>query len=82
VEAEHHRVGHGDDLHHTGVGETLHALADGGLGQADGLADGGVGTPAVLLQLLDDPFGNLVESDPRAAAAPVPAGPSNRSNRS
>ena len=37
------RVGDGDDLHDLGVEQALHALADGGLGQADGLADGGVG---------------------------------------
>jgi hypothetical protein len=42
VEAEHHRVGHGHDLHDPAVDETLYALPDGSLGQADSLADRGV----------------------------------------
>ena len=47
-EPELERVGDGDDLHHAGVDQPLHALADGGLGEADHLADRGVRTAAVL----------------------------------
>ena len=43
------------------VDQPLHPLAGGRLGQADGPGDGGVGAPAVLLQLLDDPLAELVE---------------------
>ena len=31
------RIGDRDDLHHAGVEQPLHPLADGGLGQPDGL---------------------------------------------
>ena len=57
AEAHLERVGDRDDLHDAGVEQPLHPLAHGGLGQADGLADRGVGLPAVLLQLLDDRLG-------------------------
>ena len=66
------RVGDRDDLHHAGVDEPLHALAHGRLGQPDGLADGGVRTATVLLQLLDDRLGDIVEHDP-VAVAPLPS---------
>src|SRR6185312_8138814 len=59
-EAQGQRIGDGDDLHHAGVLEALHALPDGRLGQPHGLADRGVGAPAVLLQLLDDLLGDVV----------------------
>ena len=66
-EADLQRVGDRDDLHDAGVEQPLHALADGGLGQADGLADRGVRPPAVLLQLLDDRLRDVVEGDAVAA---------------
>jgi len=49
-------IGHRDDLHDTGLGQLLHALAHGGLAEPDGLADLRIGAPAVLLELLDDPL--------------------------
>ena len=55
------RVGDRDDLHHAAVDQPLDALADGGLGQPDDLADRGVRAPAVLLELLDDRLGDVVE---------------------
>ena len=55
------RVGHRDDLHDAGVGEALHALAHGGLGQPDALPIVAYGSPAVLLELLDDRLGDVVE---------------------
>ena len=61
AEAELQRVGDRDDLHDAGVGEPLHPLAHGGLGEPDRLADRGVGAAAVLLQLLDDRLGDVVE---------------------
>ena len=85
-EPELQRVGHGDDLHHAALGEPLHPLPDRGLGQADDLADGGVGASAVLLQLLDDGLGDVVEvrwplvplpghgaDDPSARRSPTPS---------
>jgi hypothetical protein len=60
-EAELERVGHGDDLHHAAVEQTLYALPHSRLGQPDGLPDRGVRHPAVLLQLLDDALGDVVE---------------------
>ncbi len=54
-------IGHGDDLHHTAVGETLHALTDGGLAETDRTTDLGVGPTAVLLQQLDDPLRHVVQ---------------------
>jgi len=41
--------------------QSLDALTDGGLGQADCLADSCVRAPAVLLQVLDDGLGQVVE---------------------
>ena len=41
--------------------EPLHPLAHRGLGQPDDLADRGVRAPAVLLELLDDRLGDVVE---------------------
>jgi hypothetical protein len=60
-EAQLEGVGDRDDLHHAAVGEPLHPLPYGRLGQADHLADGGVGPAAVLLELLDNGLGDLVE---------------------
>ena len=60
-EAELHRVGDRDDLHHAAVGQPLHALPDRGLGQPDHLADGGVRAAAVLLELADDRLGDVIE---------------------
>ena len=68
-EAELERVGDRDDLHDAAVDQALHALAHRGLGQADHLADGGVRASAVLLQLLDDRLGDVVERDGGALAA-------------
>ena len=75
AEAELEGVGDGDDLHDPGLGEPLHPLAHGGLGEADRLADRGVGATAVLLQLLDDRLGDLVEDGalPRGAPGGVAA---------
>ena len=47
--------------------EPLHALAHGGLGQPDHLADGGVRATAVLLELLDDRLRDVVEVGTSAA---------------
>jgi len=55
------RIGHGDDLHDSAVLEPLHPLPNRRLGQAHGLADGGVRATPVLLQLLDDRLGNIVK---------------------
>ncbi len=41
--------------------QALDALADGGLGEPDGLRDGGVRLPAVLLEQLDDALRHVVE---------------------
>src|SRR4028119_2040481 len=46
-----------------GVAPPLHPLADGGLRQPDGVRDPGVGTPAVLLELLDDRPGDVVQDE-------------------
>ena len=62
-----------DDLHHAAVDETLDALPDRGLGQADDLADGGVRAASVLLELLDDRLRDVVEGDPCALRLPVHA---------
>lgn len=61
AETEPHGIGHGDDLHHPGVRELLHPLADGGLAEADGLPDLGVRAAAIDLQLLDDGLRRRVE---------------------
>ena len=63
-EPELQRIGDRDDLHHAAVDQPLDALADGGLGQPDHLADGGVRAPAVLLELLDDRLRDVVEGEP------------------
>ena len=47
-----------------GVEQPLDALADGGLGEPDRGGDPRVGTPAVLLQLLDDRPRDVVEHQP------------------
>ena len=62
------RVGDRDDLHDALVEQPLHPLPDGRLGQPDRLADGRVRPPAVLLQLLDDRLGHLVEAHVGAGA--------------
>ncbi len=60
-EADLERIGDRDDLHDPRVEQPLDPLAHGGLGQADGLADRGVRPAAVLLELLDDRLGDVVE---------------------
>jgi hypothetical protein len=60
-EAQLERVGDRDDLHHARVQQPLHPLAHGRLGQPHRAADRGVGPATVLLQLLDDPLGDVVE---------------------
>ena len=72
-EAELHGIGDGDDLHDAGVDHALHALAHGGLGQADRLADARIRPAAVLLQLLDDRLGEFVELERRTRARMVDA---------
>jgi hypothetical protein len=78
-ETQRQRIGHRHDLHHAGVLEALNPLPDRCLGQPHDLADRGVGTPAVLLQLLDNPLGDVVgrgvasilgRERPRAACHP------------
>ena len=64
-EAQLHRIGDGDDLHHAGVDHALDPLPHRGLGQPDRLADARIRPTAVLLQLLDDRLGQLVELDRR-----------------
>ena len=56
-----HRVGHGHDLDDAGLDESGHPLADRGLGEPDSATDGGVGAPTVLLELLDDGLGGVIE---------------------
>jgi len=51
------------DLHDARLLQALHPLSDGGLGQPDCLADRGVGLPAIGLELLDDPLGDIVKND-------------------
>ena len=75
AEAELERVGDGHDLHDPGLGEPLDPLPHGGLGEPDGLADRGVGASAVLLQLLDDRLGHVVEHGVPFAAADFSAMP-------
>ena len=79
-------IGDRDDLHHARTDQPLHPLPDGGLGEPDRLADGGVRPAAVLLELFDDRLGDVVQHHPRspvtarsersdsAAAVPPPAG--------
>ena len=55
------RVGDRDDLDDARVLQPVHALPYGGLGQAHGPGDGGVGAAPVLLQLLDDRLADIVE---------------------
>ena len=62
-EADLQRIGHRDDLHDARLEQPLHPLAHRRLGQADGLADGRVRPPAVLLELLDDGLGDVVEAE-------------------
>src|SRR5690606_38546984 len=54
VEAELHGAGDGGDLHDAGLGELLHALAHGRLGDAAGFTAFRVGASTVFLQLFDD----------------------------
>ena len=75
VETERHRVGHGHDLHDAAVQQPLDPLPDGRLGKPDGLADGRVGAAAVLLKLLDDSLGRVVQDRANAAVAPGADGP-------
>ena len=50
-----------NDLHHAAVDQPLNALAYRRLGEPDRLADRGVRAAAVLLELLDDRLGDVVE---------------------
>jgi len=75
AEAERQRVGHRDYLHDPAVHQPLYPLAHRGLGQADHLADRRVRTAAVLLQLLDDPLGQVIEDHADRAAGAAPAAP-------
>src|SRR5262249_47598503 len=72
AEAQHHGIGHGDDLHHAAVDEPLDTLPDSRLGEPHRLADRRIRAPAILLQLLDDQLGNVVEHDSGSGG---PAGP-------
>jgi hypothetical protein len=58
-------VGHGDDLHHAGVDQPLHALPDGRLGETYHFADRGIRTTAVGLELFDDRLRHVVQRCPR-----------------
>ena len=60
-ESELHGVGDRDDLHHAGIDHPLDALPDRGLGQPHGLPDAGIRPAAVLLEVLDDGLGQVVE---------------------
>ena len=53
-EPELERVGDRHDLHDAGLGQPLHPLPDGGLGEPDRLPDRRVRLASVRLQLLDD----------------------------
>ena len=64
------RVGDRDDLHDAGLDQLLHPLPHRGLGQPDRLADAGVGPATVLLQLLDDRLGGVIQ----LLSARLPAG--------
>ena len=55
------RVGDRDDLHDPGADQPLHPLPDGGFGQPDRSGDRRIRPPAVLLELLDDGLGQVVE---------------------
>lgn len=68
-EADQQGIGDGDDLHDTGIEQALHAGADRGLGEADGLGDRGIGGPAVPLENLDDLFGEVVQTHRSRAVA-------------
>ncbi len=65
------RIGHRDDLHDTGIHQTLHPLAHRRLREPDGLTDRGIGTTAVLLQLLDNGLGHLVQLDRSVPTSPM-----------
>ena len=57
----------GDDLDDAGLDEAGDPLADRGLREPDGASDGRVGAAAVLLELLDDGLGGVIERHwPRA----------------
>ncbi len=53
------------------VEQPLDPLAGGRFGQPDGPGNGGVGPPAILLELLDDPLAELVQSAPRLSRITV-----------
>ena len=65
AEPERERIGHRDDLHHPSVDHLLDTLADGRLGHPHRGGDAGVGPAAVLLELLDDGLGDIVEDHGR-----------------
>jgi len=67
-EADLLRVGHRHDLHRAGLDQLLDPLPDCRLRQPDRLADGGVRSPAVLLKLLDDGLGDVVQLRPSGLA--------------
>src|SRR5690606_3552405 len=54
--------GDGDDLHDSRVEQSLDALADRGLREADLLGDRGIRGPAIDLEHLDDRLRDLVQA--------------------
>mgnify|MGYP003382110805 CR=1 FL=1 len=63
TKAEAHRVSDRNDLHHTRLGELLHALTHGRLTETNRLANFSVRTTAIKLQLLDDRLRGRVKRD-------------------
>ncbi len=57
------RIGHGDDLADPRLDESLHALADRGLGEPDAIGEARVRHAAVVLERLDQCLVGLVEDD-------------------
>jgi len=55
-------VGHRDDLHDAGVEQPLDPLPHGRLREADLLGNGRVRLPPILLKVLDDRLGDVIEA--------------------